>query len=125
MANQRAARVANQMREELSTLIRNLKDPRVGFASIVKVDVSGDMRHAKAFISVLGNEQQKKETMKGLQSATGYLRTELSRVMQLRYTPELHFALDDSIEHGTRIAQLLIEVKKEQEEKSEVEHTKQ
>jgi ribosome-binding factor A len=118
MSNARAARVGDQMREELARLIRDeVKDPRIGFVSIVKVEVSGDLRHAKVFISVLGNEQQKKDTLKGLESAAGFLRSELGQVLRLRYTPELHFVLDESIEHGTRIAQLLVQVQKEQGER--------
>lgn len=119
MSNQRAARVGDQMREELARLLRGIKDPRVGFVSIVKVEVSGDLRHAKVFSSVLGNDQQKKESMKGLLSAAGFLRSELGQIMRLRYVPELHFELDESIEHGSRIAQLLVQVQREQGDKSE------
>ncbi|HYF77517.1 MAG TPA: 30S ribosome-binding factor RbfA [Symbiobacteriaceae bacterium] len=116
MSTQRAARLGDQIREELSNLIRQeLKDPRIGFVSIVKVEVAGDLRHAKVFASVLGDEKQKKDSLKGLTSASGFLRTELGKILQLRYTPELHFVLDESIEHGTRIAQLLVQVQKEQE----------
>ncbi|HWI51428.1 MAG TPA: 30S ribosome-binding factor RbfA [Symbiobacteriaceae bacterium] len=115
MSTQRAARLGDQIREELSTLFRTeLKDPRIGFISIVKVEVAGDLRHAKVFVSVLGDEKQKKESLKGLQSANGFLRSELGKTLQVRYTPELHFVLDESIEHGTRIAQLLVQVQKEQ-----------
>lgn len=116
MSNQRALRVGEQMREELASLLRDLKDPRIGFASIVKVEVAGDIRHAKIFVSVLGEASQKKDTMKGLQSAAGFLRSELAQRMNLRYTPELHFVLDDSIEHGTRIAQILVDIQKDQKE---------
>jgi len=120
MSTQRAARIGEQIREELSQLIRDeLKDPRIGFVSIIKVDVAGDLRHAKVFFSVLGTDQQKKDSHKGLSSATGFLRSELSRRLQLRYTPELHFVLDESIEHGSKIAQLLVQVQKEQAEKGE------
>jgi len=119
MSTQRAARIGEQIREELAQLIRDeMKDPRIGFVSIVKVDVSGDLRHCKVFFSVLGNDQQKKESIKGLSSAAGFLRSELSRRMQLRYTPELHFHLDESIEHGSKIAQLLVQVQKEQKEQA-------
>jgi ribosome-binding factor A len=121
MTIQRAARVADQMREELSRLIRDLKDPRIGFVSIVKVEVAADLRHAKVFVSVLGDEAAKKESMKGMQSAVGHLRSELGQIMRLRFTPELHFVLDESIEHGTRIAQLLVQVQKEQEGKEKKE----
>jgi ribosome-binding factor A len=119
MANPRASRIGDQMRDELARLIRDLKDPRVGFVSIVRVDVSGDLRHAKIYISVMGNEEQKKESMKGLVSATGFLRSELANQMRLRHVPELHFLLDSSIDHGTRIAQLLVQVQKEQDDKGE------
>ncbi|MGE5675182.1 MAG: 30S ribosome-binding factor RbfA [Mycobacterium leprae] len=121
MGNQRSARVGDQMRTELADLIRDLKDPRVGFVSIVKVEAAQDLRHAKIFISVLGNDEQKKESMKGLQSASGFLRSEVGQRMRLRYTPELHFVLDDSIEHGAKIASLLVQVQKEQKEKAESE----
>jgi len=114
--NSRAVRVGEQMRDELAQLLRDeVKDPRIGFASIVKVEVSRDIRHAKVYVSVLGNEQQKKDTMAGLASATGFLRSELAKRLQLRYMPELHFALDESIEHGQRIAQLLVQVREEQQ----------
>jgi ribosome-binding factor A len=115
MSNQRAARVGDQMREELASLIRtNVKDPRVGFVSIVKVEVSGDLRHAKVYVSVMGSEPERKESIRALQSAGGFLRGQLSQIMSLRYTPELHFHLDDSIAHGTRIAALLVQVQKDQ-----------
>jgi ribosome-binding factor A len=81
--------------------------------------VSSDLRHAKVFISVLGDEQQKKESLKGLSSAAGFLRSEVARQLRLRYTPELHFVLDESIEHGQKIAQLLVQVQKEQKEKEQ------
>lgn len=119
-SHQRAARVADEMREILAQLIRDeVKDPRVGFVSIVKVEVSGDLRHAKIFVSVLGDEQQKKGSLKGLTSAAGFLRSEVARALQLRYTPELHFVLDESIERGQKIAQLLVEVQREQKEKDQ------
>ncbi|HWI66099.1 MAG TPA: 30S ribosome-binding factor RbfA [Symbiobacteriaceae bacterium] len=115
MSSNRAARLGDQIREELSTLIRTeMKDPRIGFVSIVKVDVAGDLRHAKVYVSVLGDEKQKKDSLKGLTSAAGFLRNELGQRLQMRYTPELHIVLDESIEHGTRIAQLLVQVQKEQ-----------
>lgn len=112
--NARAVRVGEQMRDELAQLLREeVKDPRIGFVSVVKVEVSRDIRHAKIYVSVLGDEQQKKETMAGLTSATGFLRSELAKRLQLRYMPELHFVLDESIEHGQRIAQLLDQVQEE------------
>lgn len=119
MSNQRSARVGEQMREELARLIKELKDPRIGFVSVVKVEVSGDLRHARIYISVMGTDQQKKESMQGLQSASGHLRSELGQIMRLRFVPELNFRLDESIEHGVRIAKLLVEVQKEQGERND------
>lgn len=117
--NQRAVRVGEQMRDVLAELLRDeVKDPRIGFVSIVRVEVSNDLRHAKVHVSVLGSEQQKKESMKGLASAGGFLRSEVAKRLQLRYTPELHFELDESIEHGQRIAQLLVQVQDEQKRRA-------
>src|SRR5215469_14998259 len=83
---------------ELSELLRTrIKDPRIGFASITHVDVSGDLRYAKVSISVMGSPEERKETMKGLKNATGFLRHELASRITLRYTPELSFKLDTSI----------------------------
>ncbi|HLO02962.1 MAG TPA: 30S ribosome-binding factor RbfA [Symbiobacteriaceae bacterium] len=114
MAGNRAARIADVIQQELAGLIRNeLKDPRVGFVSIVKTEVSGDIRHAKVYVSVLGDEKQQKESLKALHSAAGFLRNEVGKALQIRYTPELHFALDDSIAHGSRIAQLLVQIQGE------------
>lgn len=119
-SNQRAARVGEEMREILARLLRDeVKDPRIGFVSLVKVEVSGDLRHAKVFVSVLGNDQQKKDSLKGLSSASGYLRSEVAQRLRLRYTPELHFVLDESIEHGQKIAQLLVQVQQDQKEKEQ------
>jgi ribosome-binding factor A len=120
MSTQRAARVGDQMREELARLIRDeMKDPRIGFVSIVKAEVTNDLRHAKIYVSVLGDDQQKKESLKGLTSASGFLRSELGHAMQLRYIPELHFVLDESIEHGAKIAQLLVQVNREEKEREQ------
>ena len=116
--NQRSVRVGEEMREILAALLRDeVKDPRIGFVSIVKVEVSGDLRHAKIYVSVMGDEQQKRDSMKGLTSASGFLRSEVAKRLQLRYTPELHFVLDESIEHGQRIARLLVQVQDEQKQK--------
>lgn len=114
MAGNRAARIADVIQQELAGLIRNeLKDPRLGFVSIVKIEVSGDIRHAKVYVSVMGDAKQQKDSLKALQSAAGFLRNEVGKALQIRYTPELHFALDESIAHGSRIAQLLVQIQGE------------
>lgn len=111
MSEQRAQRVGEAIKAEISDLIsKELKDPRIGFASVMRAEVSRDLRHARVFFSVLGDEAQQKETLKGLNSAMGFLRSELSQRIRLRFMPELEFRLDNSIEHGVRIAKLLNEV---------------
>ncbi len=98
---------------ELSDLLRTrIKDPRVGFASITHVEVSGDYRHAKIYISVMGSEEEQANTMKALKHATGFLRHELAGRIVLRYMPEIVFKLDTSIEKGTRILELIRENEK-------------
>src|SRR5713101_5726877 len=93
---------------ELSDLLRTrLKDPRVGFASITRVEVSGDLRHAKVFVSVMGTPEEQVGTMHGLKNAAGFLRHELATRVTLRYMPELVFKLDTSIEEGARILALI------------------
>jgi len=101
----------------MSTLLRDIKDPRVqqGMISVTAVDTTSDLRHAKVFLSVFGL-QSEKEFMKGLKSASGYLRHELGQSLSLRYTPELQFELDKSIEHGSRINTILNELEIPEEE---------
>ena len=109
MANNRIGRINEDIQRELSALIRTLKDPRVsqvGMVSVIRVDTTGDLRYAKVFISVLDKEQEK-EVMKDLKSASGFLRRELARALQLRYTPELKFVADDSIQQGAHILEIL------------------
>jgi len=104
---------------ELSDLLRTrVKDPRVGFASITHVDVSGDLRHAKIYVSVMGTPEEQEETMKGLRNANGFLRHELAQRLTLRYMPELNFRLDTSIEEGSRILGLINQVEREDKEKA-------
>jgi ribosome-binding factor A len=101
---------------ELSDLFRTrVKDPRVGFASITHVEVSGDLRHAKIFVSVMGTQEEREATMKGLHNATGFLRHELASRLVIRYMPELIFKLDKSIEEGARILALINQVEQEEQ----------
>lgn len=101
---------------ELSELMRTrLKDPRIGFASITRVEVSGDLRHAKVFVSVMGTSQEQEETMKGLKHANGFLRHELATRLVLRYMPELAFKLDTSIAEGARVLELIRRVEEEEQ----------
>ena len=108
MSQNRIGRINEEIQRELSALIRTLKDPRVQNAmiSITSVDTTGDLRYAKVFVSVLEKEKAR-DVLKGLKSAGGYLRREIGAKLQLRYTPELQFEEDDSIERGTKMFALL------------------
>ena len=117
MSTARARRVAELVKEELAQMLqRGLKDPRVGFVSVTEVEVSSDLSHIKVFFSPYGDEQAKRQTMAGLESARGFIRSELGQRLRLRLTPELEFVADDSIERGARIFSLLREIEKEQGE---------
>ena len=108
MASNRIGRINEEIQRELSALLRTVKDPRLqgGLVTITHVDTTSDLRYAKIYISALDKENEK-EMMKGLKSASGYLRRELGAALRLRYTPELQFIGDDSIQHGAHILELL------------------
>ena len=108
--SRRVSRVAELVRREVSQmLLHGIKDDRVGagMVSVTDVDVSGDLQHAKIFVSIYGTEEAKEETMAGLKSATGYVRSELGQRIRLRRTPEVVFVEDLSIERGTKVLSLL------------------
>ena len=108
MASNRIGRINEEIQKELSSLLRNVKDPRVQdtMISITHVETTPDLRYAKVYVSFL-QEERAKEAMKGLKSAGGYLRRELGRTLNLRYTPELVWALDDSITYGAKMLALI------------------
>lgn len=111
MSNLRSNRVAEQIKKELGEILtQKLKDPRVGFVTVTDVEVTGDLQHAKVFISVLGDEEKKKETFLGLSKAQGFIRSEIGQRIRLRKTPELHFEFDEAIEYGNRIETILREL---------------
>ena len=109
MSSNRIGRINEEIQRELSDQLRRLKDPRVsqvGMVSITRVDTTNDLRYARVYVSAL-NKDQEKDVLKGLKSDSGFLRRELGRALQLRYTPELQFLGDDSIQHGAHILELL------------------
>jgi len=110
MPAQRAARVADEVRAAAAEILRGLKDPGIGFATVVRAELSSDLRYAKIYVSVLGPEAERAATMAALQRATGHVRTELGRRIRLYRTPEVHFVSDGSLAHGDRIARLLREI---------------
>ena len=108
MAKNRQGRINDEMRAALAEALRGVKDPRVsGLVSVVRCDVTNDLRYCKVYISVLGTEEQQKDAMKGLSSAAGWLRREAGQRLGLRYTPELVLILDDSIRYGAAISKIL------------------
>ena len=115
MANNRIGRINEEIQRELSSLIRTVKDPRVtGMISVTGVDTTADLKYAKVYISLLDSSSAK-EVMKGLKSASGYLRRELGHALNLRATPELEFIHDDSIVKGAHILELLRGLDKKEE----------
>jgi ribosome-binding factor A len=114
MAKHRIDRISEEVKKVVSDIIRNnINDPRVSkLSSVVAAEVTPDLKYAKIYISVLGTEEEQKDTIKGLKSAAGFIRRELSRSIELRHSPEVVFELDKSIEHGAYINKLLNEVKK-------------
>ncbi|WP_338556008.1 30S ribosome-binding factor RbfA [Paenibacillus sp. KS-LC4] len=111
MAKIRVGRVGEQIKKELSQIIQTeIKDPRVGFITVTGVETSNDLSQAKVYLSVLGSEEQKEETLKAIGRATGFIRSELGKRMRLRHTPVLIFKFDSSIEYGSRIEGILEEI---------------
>ena len=118
MASNRIGRINEEIQKELASLLRNLKDPRVSntMISITHVEATPDLRYAKVHVSFL-EEDKAADALKGLKSASGYLRRELGRALQLRYTPELVWEQDDSITYGAKMLELInsLEVKHDEE----------
>jgi ribosome-binding factor A len=108
MPSDRMRRVDEAMREVLSGAITSeLKDPRVGFVTVTAVETSPDLRHARVFVSVLGEDPLRRRSMDGLQSAHGYLQKRVASELRLKHTPTLQFLYDDSADRGLRIAELI------------------
>lgn len=105
-------RINEEVKKELSNIIRNeVKDPRIHMmTSVVAVEVAPDLKSCKAYISVLGSEEEGQETLAGLKSAEGYIRNKLARSVNLRNTPEIRFILDQSIEYGIHISKVLDDI---------------
>ena len=112
----RAERVQEAIRQEISRIVQNeIKDPRLGFMTITKVELTNDLRYAKVFFSVLGEDKTKALALKGLKSAMGYIKGLLADRVKLRFMPEIVFKIDDSLEHAKHIHDILDKLKKERE----------
>ena len=118
--SRRVSRVASLIQQEVSQMVQlEIKDDRVGagMVSVTDVDVSGDLQHAKIYVSIYGTEEARAETMAGLKSATGYVRRELGRRVRLRRTPEIIFIEDKGLERGDRMLALLNQLSQERQSK--------
>ena len=122
MSRLRVQKLQELIKEETSQIIlRELKDPRIGFVTVTDVEVTGDLREAKIYVSLMGSEKQKAASWEGLMGALGFVRREIGQRIRLRYTPEISFALDKSLDYSDHIQKLLNDVaprdlKPEQEE---------
>jgi ribosome-binding factor A len=115
MSQLRVEKVQEFIKQEISKIIlTELKDPRVGFATITQVEATGDLRSAKIYVSLMGSDEQKADTWKGLQSSLGYLRSEIGKRIRMRITPELSLHIDESLDYSAHIQELLIKIKQEE-----------
>ncbi len=115
----RTSRIAAEIKKELGDIVLNhVKDPRIpALTSITSVNLARDQSHAKVYISLLGSEEEKRNALEGLKSASGFIRRELGQRIKIRLTPELNFELDDSIEHGIYISNLIDRTLKDNDDK--------
>ncbi|MDD5424351.1 MAG: 30S ribosome-binding factor RbfA [Candidatus Omnitrophica bacterium] len=116
----RPERVASEMREYISMIIaENIKDPRIGFVTVTRVEVTPDLRNAKVYFSSLGGAKEKEYAAKGLNSATGFIRKMLGERLRMKFTPELLFRLDESTEYSLHLNEIFDKIHKEKEAKNE------
>ena len=116
--NNRGVRINEAVREEMSMILQELKDPRIDLmTSVVKTDTTRDLKYCKIYVSVLGNDEKKADVKDALTSANGFIRRELARRLNLRNTPELTFILDDSIEYSIHMEAKLKEIHQADEER--------
>jgi len=112
MPSQRIAKASSTLRKIIGELIQDgIKDPRIGFVTVVTVKVSKDLRYAKVFVNILGTEQEKKASLKGLNSAAGFISSQIRKKVRMRYIPEISFKYDDSLDYALHIDKLLKQAK--------------
>ena len=120
MSFKRADRVSEAIKREVSVMLtQEVKDPGIHFVTVTTVDTSDDLRNANIYVSVLGDPESRRESMKGLERAKGFLRGELGKRLQLRYAPQIHFKLDESLDHAFKIKGILNQLKAEEKKKDE------
>jgi ribosome-binding factor A len=107
MIGRRIERLGEEVREEVAKIVSQLKDPRIGFVTVTRVSLSPDLRSARIYVGVLGDEAQRRKTLQGLRQAAGFVRRELGRRISVRHTPELSFLYDEGLEATDRVAKIL------------------
>ena len=110
MSGRRTERLGEEVREEVARIVAQLKDPRIGFVTVTRVSLTADLRVARIFVGVLGDQKQQQKSLEGLRQAAGFVRRELGRRIRTRYTPEVLFEYDEGLEASDRVAQLLRDV---------------
>lgn len=114
MGSVRVEKIQELIKEQTSEIImRELKDPRVGFVTVTEVDVSGDLRNAKIYVSIFGSDKQIEDSWRGLNSSLGFIRRELAHRIRLKFIPEIKLFMDTSLEYSSHIQKLLLKVEKE------------
>lgn len=115
MGQLRVEKVQEFIKQEISKIIlTELKDPRIGFVTVTRVEATGDLRSAKVYISLMGSDEQKAETWAGLTKALGYIRSEVGKRIRMRFAPELSLHLDETLEYSARIQELILKIKQEE-----------
>lgn len=115
MSDVRVRKLQEFIKQEVSgMLMRGLKDPRIGFVTVTEVEVTGDLRQATIYVSLFGKDEEKKASLQALRHASGYIRSELGKVLHLRYTPEIFFDADTSLDYSMHIESLLNDIKKDE-----------
>jgi len=113
----RSERVEGQLKKEISKiLLEDLKDPRIGFVTITRIELTGDIRYARIYFSILGDDKAKEESLKGIKSAVGFIRKLIAERIKLRYVPELYFKLDNSLEYSINLEKTFERIKNEHKE---------
>lgn len=111
----RSDRLGGQIKEEIADIImRKIHDPRIGFVTVTHVDLSDDLKNAKVYVSILDDSKDKKATINGLLSASGYIRAELKKRLSIRFIPDLVFKIDDSVKEGIRMVRILDELEEKE-----------
>lgn len=118
MAQLRVQKVQELIKQEISKMIlQELKDPRIGFVTVTRVEASGDLRHAKVFLSLLGSDEQKASTWIALKHALGHIRSEIAKRIRMRFAPELTLHLDETLDYSAKIQEILLKLEREEDSK--------